>query len=273
MSTEPSRTEIAVTRPPGGGRVVVSMRTSSAPDRPVLRPMLLATDEGGARISLVPDGALLLAGDDIAISVKVGPGARLELNEPAGTVAYSMDGGHASWQVSIDLAPAASLVWAGEPFVVGVGADLSRRTSINLAWGATLALRETLVLGRHREASGRIRQELVATGPNGAQMLAESLEVEPDSSPLLLGPGARVVGSVLTLGHRLPVETVSAGCTRLELVGHGTLARSVASQSHELSLETAWTAAGHGVLLNQRGRSVLESRTPSREPLRRTRLG
>jgi urease accessory protein len=273
MFTEPSRTEISVARPPGGGRVALSMSASSAADRPVVRPMVLAADEAGARISLVPDGALLLAGDAVSIAVTVGPGARLELVEPGGTVAYAMDGGRASWDVAIDLAPAASLVWAGEPFVIAAGAEVDRRTSISLAWGATLALRETLVFGRHREVSGRLRQEVAATGPNGAQILAESLTVSPESSPLLLGVGTRAVGSVLTLGHRMPPDATGAGCTHLDLVGQGTLARSVAAQTHQLSLEAAWTAACHGVLLNPRGRSVLGSRTPGRALRPRTRLG
>lgn len=273
MSTDPSRTEISVARPPGGGRVALSIRTSAGPDRPVLRPMVLAADEESARVSLIPDGALLLAGDGVSIDVAVGPGARLELVEPAGTVAYAMDGGCASWDVSIDLGPAASLVWAGEPFIVSAGACVDRTTSIRMAWGATLALRETLVLGRHREASGVLTQDLVAVGPNGVQMLVESLAIGPDSSPLLLGAGTRVLGSVLTLGHRLPAEAVSPGVTRLDLVGHGTLARAVASQAHQLPLESAWTAACHGVLLNLRGQSGLESRTPGRAPQPSTRLG
>lgn len=242
------------------------MSTATASDRPVLRPMLLAADEVGARVSLVPDGALLLTGDAVSIAVTVGPGARLELVEPAGTVAYAMNGGRASWAVSIDLAPAASLLWAGEPFVVAAGAEVDRTTSVRMAWGATLALRETLVLGRHHETPGRIRQDLVATGPNGAQILAESLAIGPESSPLLLGRGARVMGSVLTLGHRMPSEAVDAGCTYLDLAGHGTLARAVAAQTHELPLEAAWTIACHGALLNLRGRSVVGSRTPGRAP-------
>ena len=273
MSIEPSHTEIAVTRPPGGGRVALSMSASAAPARPVLRPMLLAADEVGARVSLVPDGALLLAGDAVSIAVRVGPGARLELVEPAGTVAYAMNGGHASWDIAIELAPAASLVWAGEPFVVAADANVERTTSIKMAWGATLAIRETLVLGRHRETPGRIRQDFVATGPNGAQILAESLTIGPESSPLLLGQGARVISSVLTLGHRLPSEAVSSGGTHLDLAGQGTLARSMAAQTHELPLEAAWTMACHGVLLNLRGRSVVGSRTPGRAPLPSTRPG
>jgi len=235
--------------------------------------MLLAADDVGARVSLVPDGALLLAGDAVSIAVSVGPGARLELVEPAGTVAYAMNGGRATWDVAIDLGPAASLVWAGEPFVVAANANVERTTSISVAWGATIALRETLVLGRHQEGSGDLRQDLVATGPNGAQILAESLTIGPETSPLRLGRGSRVMGSVLTLGHRMPSEAPSSGGTYLDLAGQGTLTRSVAAQTHELPLEAAWTMACHGVLLNLRGRSVVGSRTPGRAPQPSTRPG
>lgn len=266
MPTDPSRTEISVGRPTGGGRVTVSFAVSGAADRPLVRPMLVASDDVGARVSLVPEGALLLAGDAVSLHITVGAGARLELVEPAGTVAYAMHGDSASWDVTIDLAPAASLVWAGEPFVVSEGADVTRTTAIRLGWGATLAMRETVVLGRHGEVPGRLRQHVTATGQNDIPMLSESLDVGPTSSPLLLG-GARVMGSVLTLGYRtLPVVDPSRA-THLDLDGVGTVSRALAHQAHHLGLEAAWTAARQG-MVSQPRQSVPGSRTPgcSRQP-------
>jgi urease accessory protein len=271
MPTEPSRTDISVARPPGGGRAVVSFAVSGAADRPVLRPMLLASNDAGARVSLVPEGALLLAGDAVSLHVTVGPGARLELVEPAGTVAYAMHGGSASWDVTIDLAPAASLVWAGEPFVVSAGADVTRITTIRMGWDAMFAMRETLVLGRHREAPGRFRQELSATGQNGTPMLCESLDVGRESSPLLLG-GARVMGSVLTLGYRTPQAVDAPSITHLDLDGLGTVSRALAHQAHHLPLDAAWISAQQGMVTQPR-QSVPESRTPSRSRQPSTRLG
>ena len=187
MPIEASRTRVAVRRPPGGGRAVVSLETSGPPDRPVIRPMLLSADAAGAAVSLVPEGALLLAGDAVEIDVSVGAGARLELQEPAGTVAYAMAGGSASWAVTITLGPAAALVWAGEPFVVAADANVTRTTRVRLGWGAMLALRETLVLGRHDEAAGRVRQDFAAIGHNDVPLLSESLDVGPEAGPLLMG--------------------------------------------------------------------------------------
>lgn len=271
MSTEPSRTDLSVARPPGGGRAVVSFAVSAAADRPVVRPMLLASDEAGARVSLVPEGALLLAGDAVSLHVSVGAGARLELVEPAGTVAYAMHGGSASWDVTIDLAPAASLVWAGEPFVVSAGADVTRVTTIRMGWDATLAMRETLVLGRHHELPGRLRNELSATGQNGTPMLCESLDVGPTSSPLLWG-GARVMGSVLTLGYRTPAVVDAHAITHLDLDGLGTVSRALAHQAHHLPLAAAWRSARQGMVTQPR-QSVPGSRTPGRSRQPSTRPG
>lgn len=271
MPTDVSRTEICVVRPPGGGRASVSLRASNPAHRPVLRPMLLASDAAGARVSLVPDGALLLAGDAVSVNISVGAGARLELVEPAGTVAYAMNGASASWDIRIDLSPAASLVWAGEPFVVSAGARVVRTTTIRMGWDSSLAMRETLVLGRHGEQTGEVRQDVVASGQNGVPILHESLDIGPESSPLLLG-GRRVVGSVLALGHRVPRSLAGPSATHLDLEGLGSVSRALAHHAHDLGLDDAWLAARSGAL-SPPGRSGPESRTPTRSRQPSTRPG
>jgi urease accessory protein len=271
MPTESSCTRVAVRRPPDGGRAVVSLETRGPPDRPVIRPMLLSADAAGAAISLVPEGALLLAGDSVEIDVSVGAGARLELQEPAGTVAYAMGERSASWAVTITLGPAASLVWAGEPFVVAADANVTRTTRVRLGWGAMLALREILVLGRHGEAPGRIRQDFVAVGQNDLPVLSDSLDVGPESGPLLMG-GARVLGSVLTLGYRTPRAAVAPGVAHLDLAGMGTMSRALAHQVHDVELGRTWHAARRE-LVSQPGRSAPESQTPDRRPQPSTRPG
>jgi len=233
-----SLTRVEVRRPESGGRCEVLLACSGAPHRPLVRPMLLASDERGARVSLVPEGALLLAGDAVRIEVVVGPGAHLELVEPAGTVAYAMHGGAASWDVDVRVGAAATLQWAGEPFVVAEGASVARRTRVGLAWDARVALREVLVLGRHRERPGVLRQELDVVGPGDLPVLRESLEVGPASGPLLLG--ARVMGTVTLLGDRLPPTAVG---TRLELEAAGTLVRHLADSAHLATPHEAWALA------------------------------
>lgn len=241
-----SRSRVHVTRPALGGRARVAMTTADSTDRPVIRPMLMSSDEAGATVSLMPEGALLLAGDAIEIDVYVGAGAHLELVEPAGTVAYAMDGARASWHVTIELAAAATLIWTGEPFVVAEGADVDRSTTIRMDIGSSLAWRETLVLGRHGERAGHLRQRFTATGHNEVALLEEQLVVGPDSSRLLLG-GARAIGSVLVLGHRLPADTGSTPGTRLELESDGTLVRHLAADAHLAASGTTWSAARRAV--------------------------
>lgn len=240
-----STTRIAVSRPREGGRVMARFGVSAPPDRPAIRPMLLSSDDVRARISLVPDGALLLAGDEIVVTIRVGAGAHLELVEPAGTVAYAMDGGTASWSVAIDLAPTSSLVWAGEPFVLAEGARVKRTTTIRLGWDARLAMREIVVLGRHGERPGGLDQQLTAVAENGTPILTEHLSVGPASGTLLLG-GSRVMGSVLALGARLAGSLSDPRATVLNLEAEGTLVRALVGDAHEAvhGWEEATRAAG-----------------------------
>lgn len=215
-----------------GGRVRVETDVTGPSTAPALRPMLLSSDALSARISLVPDGAMLLAGDQVTVEVEVGEGASLTLVEPAGTVAYDMDGGHASWSVAIILAADATLVWAGEPFVVSAGADITRDTRVTLAPGARLALRETLVLGRHGERPGRVSTTWSAHQDDGRPLLVESLDLDARSLvPGLLG-SHRVLASVTALGRDVPPDACPDG--RLDLECGGTLWRHLAGETHEV---------------------------------------
>jgi urease accessory protein len=146
----------------------------------------------GTRVALVPEQAVLLAGDHVTVAVRVGAGQRLEIVEPGGTVAYAMRGSSARWEVRVEVEAGGSLVWHGEPFVVAEGADVRRSTSIDLAAGACLRFRETLVLGRSGEAAGRLVTRTDARR-EGVPVLVEELD-----SAVGLGPH-RVVDQVLEL--------------------------------------------------------------------------
>jgi len=146
----------------------------------------------GTRVALVPEQAVLLAGDQVTVSVRVGAGQSLEVVEPGGTVAYAMRGRAARWDVRIEIEEGGCLAWRGEPFVVAEGADVCRSLAVDLAAGAAAVLRETLVLGRAGERPGRLLARTEARR-EGAPVLVEEL----DST---LGLGAhRVVDQVLEL--------------------------------------------------------------------------
>lgn len=151
-------------------------------------------------MALVATTALLLAGDAVEIEVEVGPGARLELSEVAGTVAYHGRGVPASWRTRIRLAAGAALVVRGEPFVVADGAEVTRSLELELAPGSSALVRETLVLGRAGEVGGRLRNRTTVHRA-GREVVVEDTDLDPDlrRRPGLLGDH-RVVDSLLAVG-------------------------------------------------------------------------
>lgn len=231
-------TTLAVT--PADGRVHVRIGTPGDTGAPGLRPLLLDSGARHARVALVPDGALLLAGDAVRLDVAVGPGTRLELVEPAGTVAFDMRGGDASWDVRLDLAAGATVVWAGEPFVVASGARVRRSTAVELGPGACLLVRETLVIGRHGERGGHVEQVWSAHGHDGEPLLVEQTVLDERADrPGILG-GLRAVGSVVALGVQVDPDLCTEG--RLDLECGGTVWRRLAHEAHRAVPEDAWRA-------------------------------
>ncbi|MET9019950.1 urease accessory protein UreD [Actinopolymorpha sp. NPDC004070] len=213
-----------------------------------LRARLLDVGTAGAQVALVQDGALLLRGDEVEIEVVVGPGMRLELVEPSGTVAYAMRGGSASWRVDVAVESGGTLLWQGQPFVVAEGADVRRSTNVRLAETATLVQRETLVLGRTREAPGALVNSCrVRRGCT--PVLAEDLRLGPGAATVgVLGPH-RVVDTVLAL---LPIDAAGASATAdvptppdvqaYDLAYGGRMWRGLAGAAHTVSLSAVWQA-------------------------------
>lgn len=232
-------TTLAVT--PTDGRVHVRTSTPGDPGVPCLRPVLLDSGAHHARVALVPDGALLLAGDAVRVDITVGRGIRLEIVEPAGTVAYDMRGGDASWDVRLDLGPDATVAWAGEPFVVASGARVRRSTTVDMGPGARLLVRETLVLGRHGERGGHLEHVWSAHGPGGVPLLVEESILDDRSDrPGILG-GHRALGTVVALGVSVDPDLCPDG--RLDLERGGTVWRGLAHQAHLAVPPDAWRTA------------------------------
>jgi urease accessory protein len=209
-------TRIVVER--SGDRHRVTLRPS------LLRGQLTRNTPSGCRVGLLATTALLLGGDEVAVEVVVGPGASLELFDVAGTVAYHGRGRPAFWRVAIEVAAGGSVVWAGQPFVVSDGAEVTRVLEADLATTARLALRETLVLGRTGERGGCLLNR-TALRVDGAPILLEDQLLDPAGIrdlPGMLG-GHRVVDSVITIGEVPPGPPAA---TRFTLAGgHGAVTR------------------------------------------------
>ncbi|MBO0901243.1 urease accessory protein UreD [Cellulomonas sp. zg-ZUI22] len=197
----------------------------------------LPDEDGTVRVALVATEALLLAGDDVRITVDVGADVALEVVEVTGTVAYDMQGGSAAWAVDVRVGAGGRLVWDALPFVVATGARVHRTATLDLAEGACAVLRETFVLGRTHEAGGHLTTTTRAHLAD-RPLLVETLVVDPAAwaDPAVLG-GNRCLDTVTVLGARLDGDDLPGPCDVpgrdvLQLDRPGTLVRSVGTDAH-----------------------------------------
>ena len=190
----------------------------------LLRPQVVSSGPNRCRIGLLATTALLLGGDVVELDVRVGPGARLDLFDVAGTVAYHGRGEASGWHVRVKVAEGAALTYAGEPFVVGDGADVTRTLRVDLDSDASAVVRDTVVLGRTGQRGGRLRS-LTTVRRDGRPVLIEDQRLDSDllrNAPGLLGQH-RVLDTVLWLGTATTVPTTATTYTLVD--GAGTLAR------------------------------------------------
>jgi urease accessory protein len=234
-----SRTQLEVCRDPSGGRVRVVVRTDGPRGRGHLGVRFLAAGTDCARVALLAEGALLVADDDVSVGMRVGPGVRLDVVEPAGTVAFDMRGGSARWGVDLEVGDGGKIVWRAEPFVVATGAVVERDVSVVLDGSGGAALREVLVLGRVREAGGVVRQRLRASLA-GQPLLAEDLVLDGERPRVGVAAGHRVVDSVTVLGRRATDLPTPPRAHRLELEGPGTVVRHLGADTHTSPLDPLW---------------------------------
>jgi len=224
-------TRVAVSADPNGRRA--SVRTSAG----LIRPMVTRSGPAHVEVSLVAQGALLLCGDAVRIEIEVGSATSLTITEAAGTVAYDMRGGSATWDLRIRLSEKAKLIWHGEPFVVSEGAVVRRSTTIDLAADAVCLIREAIVLGREGERPGSMAN---ATRANveGAAALVEQADLSAASQVAGLLGRNRVVESIIALGA---ITDLGADCPeRLTLEHGGALWRRLSTSAHTASLEGLW---------------------------------
>lgn len=190
----------------------------------LLRPQVVGSSADRCRIGLLATTALLLGGDVVELEVRLGAGVRLDLFDVAGTVAYHGRGESSAWHVRVELAEGAGLTYAGEPFVVGDGADVTRTLDVDLAPDASAAVRDTVVLGRSGQRGGRLRSR-TSVRVGGRPVLLEDQQLDPDglrSAPGMLG-AHRVLDTVLWLGAAQPEPTTATTYALVD--GAGTLTR------------------------------------------------
>jgi urease accessory protein len=195
---------------------------------------------GWVRIGLLATTALLLGGDAVDLRITVGEGARLDLYDVAGTVAYDGRGRPSAWHTRITVAAGGCLVWSGAPFVVADGAEVSRTLELEADGAATVAVRETLVLGRSGELGGRLRNRTSITVAGRPALLEDQL-LDPTGLrrlPGMLGD-RRVIDSIITLGP--PNDRPIPGASAFRMVDdRGRVHRFLGSGLAESPIHSAW---------------------------------
>ena len=239
----------------GAGTAVGTRITRLHSDPPlVLRPTNPAGPESlrrwnleelaPARVSLVAGAAGPIGGDDLHLSIEVGPGAGLILRTVAATLV--LPGPHrqpSHSEISVRVAEDGVLVWLPGPTIAARDCRHQIITRVALEPGARLLLREELLLGRHGEQPGAIRQRLrVCLGDS--PLYDQELELGPGAAGwdgAAVTGGRRALGSLLVVdpdwhGHpfEAPPSTADAETTLMPLSGPAVLVTALANDAFTL---------------------------------------
>jgi urease accessory protein len=190
-------------------------------------------------VHLVGGAAGPLRGDELLLSVEVGPGARLEVRSVAAQLALPGRPGAppSRWEIRATVAAGASLRWLPEPLIAATGCHHLALTDVSVAEGGALLWRDDLVCGRHEEASGDVRAD-VTIRYAGSTLYRHELAVGPGapgwSGPAVLG-GGRAVGALILAGPDLPAPALLGGDAALmPLAGPGMLASAVGTDIRQV---------------------------------------
>jgi urease accessory protein len=168
-----------------------------------------------------------LGGDDLALTLRVGPGAAVTVGSAAGSLVLPAPAGApvggdprapaaprrpacVDWRARVD--DVALLDWRPEPTVVAGGASLRTRTTLDVAASARVRWREILASGRTGEAGGDLVSSWSVT-VGGRPLLRQDVVTGPHApdgwSGLAGTAGMRVLGTLLVVDPGL--DAVPAG--------------------------------------------------------------
>jgi urease accessory protein len=187
----------------------------------------------GATVHLVGGAAGPLRGDDLHLTLAVGPGAFLTVRSVAAQLALPGRPGSPPSRLRIraDVAAGGTLRWLPEPLIAVAGCDHDTVTHVEVAEGGTLLWREDLVCGRHDEPPGDLRTHLTVRYA-GRTLYRHDLSIGPDapgwSGPAILGAGQAVGTLIAAPAGVLPSPcTPTADAAVMPLAGPGALATAV----------------------------------------------
>ena len=188
-------------------------------------------------VYLVSAGGGPVGGDVLDLRIEVRAGAALRLATVAASVALpGADGAESVLAVQASVAPGGVLEYLPEPMVVADGARHTTDVRVDLASGATLVLRDEVVLGRHGERGGACRTRLRADY-GGSPLLRHDVAVD-GTDGASLGPavlaGHRAYGTVLVAGEcasDFAGVPASPDAAVMPLAGPGVLISALAADS------------------------------------------
>ena len=219
--------------------IVASLDAASGITRlPVLRsqvPLVLRRTPDA--VYLVGGAAGPIGGDVLDLRIDVLACAFLRVRSAAASIALpGPDGLESVLRVTISVGSGGCLEYLPEPVVVSEGARHATIFLVNLAEGASLLLRDELLLGRHGEAGGAARSVL-RVDYAGRPLLRQALEIS-GTDAVSLGPavlaGHRAVGNLLRAGLAMPTDEVAyadATVAVMPLAGPGVLVTALADDA------------------------------------------
>lgn len=179
----------------------------------------------GATVHLVNSATSPLGGDDLRLTVRVGPGARLHLAGVAATLALpGLHGEPSESVVDIEIEAGGSLEYLPGPVVVTARARHAAHLRASLVADAYLHTREVLVLGRAGEEAGSYTASQDITR-DGAPILRQTLTA-PDPSLAVLACRRVLTTDLVIGGPDLPAAS-GDWWARTPLAGGGTLTTSL----------------------------------------------
>lgn len=181
-------------------------------------------------VHLVNSATSPLGGDELKLTIQVGPGASLRLSGVAATIALpGLHGEGSSSLVDVVVESGGSLEYLPEPTVVTARARHTAVLRASLAADAYLHTREVLVLGRAGERPGSLVTTQDVT-QGDVPVLRQTLEIGDSTldSSLAHLAGRRVLATDLVVGGpELPTAS-GEWWSRTPLAAGGTLTTSLA---------------------------------------------
>ncbi|GAA1783465.1 urease accessory protein UreD [Actinomadura chokoriensis] len=207
---------------------------------------------GAAHVHLTAGAAGPIGGDHLALRVDVGAGSALVLRDVSSTLLLPGPANERSrTRIDVQVAADATFVWLPEPVIAARGCDHRTDVRVGLERGARLLLREELLLGRHGEEPGTVRQD-IRVRLDGRALHHQQLAIAPQTAgwdgPAVTG-GHRAIGSLLVVdpawrGGPPPGRPLDGDAARMALTGPAVLVSAMRPDSLSLrrDLDTALAA-------------------------------